>query len=165
MVTTVKRQISKKTGAEYARLTLEDFHGTAEALVFPNTWSKLSRTIVPDAALLLTGSYSLRDRGEDRAPFIIDDAESLEALRDRGAVALQIGWRKDQAPSTDTAKAVVALCAAHPGPGPLYVEWSDGNGTTAHLRSRTLQVDLSEELVRELRRLLGEEHVQLVKAA
>jgi len=35
VVTAIKRQISKKTGAEYARLTLEDFHGTAEALVFP----------------------------------------------------------------------------------------------------------------------------------
>src|SRR5256885_6699268 len=33
IVTVVKRQISKKTGSEYARLVLEDFHGTAEALV------------------------------------------------------------------------------------------------------------------------------------
>src|SRR3989475_11135902 len=41
VVTVVKRQISKKTGAEYARLTLEDFHGTAEALVFPEAWAKL----------------------------------------------------------------------------------------------------------------------------
>src|SRR2546421_2332457 len=41
VATVVKRQISKKTGAEYARLTLEDFHGTAEALVFPEAWAKL----------------------------------------------------------------------------------------------------------------------------
>ncbi len=32
VVTVVKRQVSKKSGNEYARLTLEDFHGTAEAL-------------------------------------------------------------------------------------------------------------------------------------
>src|SRR5256886_2267375 len=31
VVTVVKRQISKKSGAEYARLVLEDFHGTAAA--------------------------------------------------------------------------------------------------------------------------------------
>ena len=35
VITMVKRQISKKTGKEYARLTVEDFHGTAEAIVFP----------------------------------------------------------------------------------------------------------------------------------
>jgi len=39
VVTVVKRQTSKKTGAEYARLTLEDFHGAAEALVFPEAWA------------------------------------------------------------------------------------------------------------------------------
>ncbi|MGH7527907.1 MAG: DNA polymerase III subunit alpha, partial [Gemmatimonadales bacterium] len=66
-VTGVRRQISKKTGKEYARLVLEDFHGTAEAIVFPDAWAKLNQTIVPDAALLLTGGYSDRDRGEDHA--------------------------------------------------------------------------------------------------
>src|SRR3954471_23470788 len=64
VVTAVKRQISKKTGKEYARLVLEDFHGTAEAIVFPDAWAKLNGTIFPDAALLLTGGYSDRDRGE-----------------------------------------------------------------------------------------------------
>src|SRR5437899_13058462 len=51
VVTVVKRQISKKTGAEYARLTLEDFHGTAEALVFPEAWAKLNEVIRTDRAL------------------------------------------------------------------------------------------------------------------
>ncbi len=49
VVTAVKRQISKKTGKEYARLVLEDFHGTAEAIVFPEAWAKLNQVIVPDA--------------------------------------------------------------------------------------------------------------------
>ncbi|HYT63551.1 MAG TPA: DNA polymerase III subunit alpha, partial [Gemmatimonadales bacterium] len=45
VVTALKRQISKKSGAEYARLTLEDFTGTAEALVFPEAWAKLNGVI------------------------------------------------------------------------------------------------------------------------
>ena len=57
---------------------LEDFHGTAEAIVFPEAWAKLNQAILPDAALLLTGGYSDRDRGEDRAPFIV---ESVPAAR------------------------------------------------------------------------------------
>ena len=40
----MKRQISKKTGKEYARLVVEDFHGTAEAIVFPDAWAKLNGT-------------------------------------------------------------------------------------------------------------------------
>ena len=60
---------------------LEDFHGTAEAIVFPDAWAKLNQTIVADAALLLTGGYSDRDRGEDHAPFIVESARRLEELK------------------------------------------------------------------------------------
>ena len=89
VVTGVKRQISKKTGKEYARLVLEDFHGTAEAIVFPDAWAKLNAVIVADAALLLTGGYSDRDRGEDHAPFIVESARALQELKTSGAVALE----------------------------------------------------------------------------
>src|SRR5216117_784500 len=52
VVTLVKRQISKKTSAEYARLTLEDFHGTAEALVFPEREPRvLGARLLRDLAL------------------------------------------------------------------------------------------------------------------
>ena len=164
VVTGVKRQISKKTGAEYARLILEDFHGTAEAIVFPNTWNKLSQVIVLDAVLVLTGSYSPRDRGEDRAPFIVDAAQPLAELRANGAVGLQVRWRTGCGPDPDGARALAALCVAHPGPAPVYVEWSDGNGTTAVMRSRRVRVDLSEELITALQDLLGTDQVRLVKA-
>src|SRR5205807_6094866 len=92
VVTVVKRQISKKSGAEYARLTLEDFHGTAEALVFPEAWAKLNAVIRPDGALLLSGGYSGRDRDEEQAPFIVEAAEPLDELLIAGAVGWALCW-------------------------------------------------------------------------
>ena len=164
VVTAVKRQISKKTGKEYARLVLEDFHGTAEAIVFPEAWAKLNQTIVADAALLLTGGYSDRDRGEDHAPFIVESARRLDELKASGAVALSLRWRAPTAPAPDKLKAAAALCVAHPGPTPLYIEWSDGNGESVRLRSRRLRVTAEEDLVRALRDLLGADSVHYVKA-
>jgi DNA polymerase-3 subunit alpha len=164
VVTAVKRQISRKTGAEYARLTLEDFHGTAEALVFPEAWSKLSPVITPDAVLLLTGGYSPRDRGEDRAPFIVEGAQPLAGLRQAGAVGVALNWTAGSGPDLDAARAATALCNAHPGAAPVFVEWSDGNGTQARLRSRRLRVELEDDLLRGLREVLGSERVRLVKA-
>jgi DNA polymerase III subunit alpha len=165
VVTAVKRQISKKTGKEYARLVLEDFHGTAEAIVFPEAWAKLNQIIAPDAALLLTGGFSDRDRGEDYAPFIVEAARPLEELRASGAVALSLRWRAPSAPAPETLKAAAALCSAHPGPTPLYIEWSDGNGEAVRLRSRRLRVAAEEDLVRALRDLLGADSVHYVKAS
>ena len=164
VVTGVKRQISKKTGKEYARLVLEDFHGTAEAIVFPDAWAKLNQIIHQDSALLLTGGYSDRDRGEDQAPFIVETARPLEELKSSGAVALSLSWRAPSAPLPAALKEVAALCSAHPGPTPLYVEWSDGNGDAVRLRSRRVRVAAEDDLVRALRDLLGPESVNYVKA-
>jgi DNA polymerase-3 subunit alpha len=164
VVTAVKRQISKKTGKEYARLVLEDFHGTAEAIVFPEAWAKLNQTILPDSAILLTGGYSDRDRGEDRAPFIVESARPLDDLKRTGAVALSLRWRMTGAPEPSAVKAAAALCSAHPGPTPLYIEWSDGNGESVRLRARRVRVAAEEDLVRALRDLLGTDSVHYVKA-
>jgi DNA polymerase-3 subunit alpha len=164
VVTAVKRQISKKTGKEYARLVLEDFHGTAEGIVFPEAWAKLNQIILPDSALLLTGGYSDRDRGEDQAPFIVEAARPLEQLKSSGAVALSLSWGAPSAPQPAAVKEVAALCSAYPGSTPLYIEWSDGNGEAVRLRSRRLCVAAEDDLVRALRDLLGAESVHYVKA-
>ena len=164
IVTTVKRQISKKTGKEYARLTLEDFHGTAQAIVFPDSWAKLNQIVTQDAAMLLTGGYSMRDRGEENAPFVVESAQPLEALRASGAVGVTVRWRAPEAPQPEVVRKAAALLAAHPGPAPVYIEWSDGNGESLRLRSRRLRVAPNEELVHALRDLFGVEAVHIVKA-
>ena len=112
----MKRQISKKTGKEYARLVLEDFHGTAEAIVFPDAWAKLNQTIVADAALLLTGGYSDRDRGEDHAPFIVETARPLERAQavGRGGAEPPLAGAGG-ARRRDALQAAAALCSRAPG--------------------------------------------------
>jgi DNA polymerase-3 subunit alpha len=164
VVTQVKRQISKKSGKEYARLVLEDFHGTAEAIVFPEAWAKLNQVILPDAALLLTGGYSDRDRSEDRAPFIVEGARPLVELRETGAFALSVKWQLPSAPPPEKIRAIARLCNAHPGPMPVYIDWTDGNGEAVRLRSRGVRVALEEDLVRGLRDLLGPDAIHFIRA-
>jgi DNA polymerase III subunit alpha len=162
VVTAVKRQISKKTGKEYARLVLEDFHGTSDAIVFPESWARLNQVVLPDSALLLTGGYSARDRGEDQAPFVVEAARPLADLKSSGAVGLSLRWGAPGRP--DALKAAAALCSAHPGPVPVYIDWSDGNGEAVRLRARRMRVAAEEELLRALRDLLGTDAVHYVKA-
>jgi DNA polymerase-3 subunit alpha len=163
VVTGVKRQVSKKTGKEYARLTLEDFHGTAEAIVFPDAWAKLNQTILPDSLLLLTGGYSARDRGEDRAPFVVESARRLEELRTSGAVGVGVRWQKTTPPPPEQVRSLASVCATHPGTAPIYIEWSDGNGEAVRLRSRRFRVTLDDELLQEVRGLFGSDAVRFVK--
>ena len=164
VITSVKRQISKKTGKEYARITVEDFHGTAEAIVFPEAWAKLSQTIKPDLAMLLTGGYSARDRGEDVAPFVVEGAQLLDDLRKGGSLALTLRWKGPNGVSADLIRSAAALCAAHPGASPVYIEWTGPDGTLVRLRSRRHRIEPEDEVVGALRGLLGSDAVLFVKA-
>lgn len=163
VLTAVKRQISKKTGKEYARIVLEDFHGTAEAIVFPDAWARLNRVLVADRAVLLSGGYSARDRGEDRAPFVVEQARPLDELRAGGTVGIALRWRAAAGPDPEALQRAAAVCAGHPGPAPLYIEWLDGNGEPVRLRARRLRIEPRDEVVRALRGLLGEDAVSWVK--
>ena len=58
VVTALKKQASKKSGAEFARLTVEDFSGSSEVLVFPEAWANLCHQIRVDVPILLKGGYS-----------------------------------------------------------------------------------------------------------
>ena len=94
---------------------VEDFHGTAEALVFPDSWARLANTIQPDAALLLVGSYSQRDRGEEQAPFIVEAARPLGELRSSGAIGVQLAWSAAMAtPNGRKKRRDSAMPAANP---------------------------------------------------
>ena len=58
VVTAIKRQVSKRSGSEFARLTVEDFSGSSEVLVFPEAWALLGDRIKTDVPVLLKGGYS-----------------------------------------------------------------------------------------------------------
>jgi DNA polymerase-3 subunit alpha len=186
VVTAVKRQVSKRSGAEFARLTVEDFSGSSEVLVFPENWSVLSDRIRTDVPLLVRGGYSRRDQGAENPTFIVESVQRFEELRIAGQVTVAIelsgaakadvrnGRALAEGEAMGTLPApllpqvmqdVRAVAEAHPGAAPLEIRWSDGNGTQARLRSRSIKVSATSAALTELRALLGSERVRLVRGS
>ncbi len=163
VVTAVKRQISKRSGSEFARITVEDFSGTAELLIFPEAWSVLAERMKTDVPMLIKGGYSRRDADADVPTFIVEGLQRFEELRTNGqvVVCLDMVLGRDIAP--EVMEDVRAVVDAHPGTAPLEVHWSDGNGTQARLRSRSLTLAATNVALKELRMLLGDEQVRLVR--
>jgi len=171
VVTAIKRQVSKRSGAEFARLTVEDFSGSADVLVFPEAWATLSDRVRPDVPVLLEGGFSKRDQGGDNSTFIVDSVTRLAELRSSGQVVVAIELAPADAAGTLPQLAphvmadVRAVADAYPGSAPLEMRWNDGNGTRARLRSRSLAVAASGPALTELRALLGSDRVHLVRAS
>jgi DNA polymerase-3 subunit alpha len=163
VITAVKRQVSKRSGAEFARLTVEDFSGSSEVLVFPETWAALQDRLKPDVPVLLEGNYGKRDQGGDNPTFIVETVKRLAELRCNGQMVVSIDLGPGTTLPPEVMTDVRAVVDAHPGTAPLEMRWSDGNGTRARLRSRSMALSASTAALTELRALLGSERVRLVR--
>jgi DNA polymerase-3 subunit alpha len=164
VVTSIKRQMSKRTGSEFARLTIEDFSGSAEVLIFPEKWAVLNDQIRTDVPMLLRGAYARRDETADNPAFIVESATKLAEMRTNGNVTVAIDLAKG-AYSGDVISDVRAIAETYPGSAPLEFRWSDGSGTQARLRSRSLTLAADGAALSALRNILGESSVRLQRGS
>jgi DNA polymerase III subunit alpha len=164
VVTGVTRQISKKNGSEWGKLMVEDFYGTASVLAFGDVWEQYHDLLVQDAAVLLRGSVSGRDRDEDAPPIFLDSVVPLAQLRTSGTLAIELAL--NGVPDDAVEKATAAF-RQHPGASAVYVtvtHGSNGSTETVRLRSRSITVTPDEALLGELRDLFGAERIRLVRS-
>ncbi|HUP89990.1 MAG TPA: DNA polymerase III subunit alpha, partial [Longimicrobiales bacterium] len=170
VVTAISRQISKKNGAEWGRITIEDFFGTATVLAFGDVWDQYSDILVQDAPVIVRGQVSDRERDEEDPPVFLDSAVKLSSLRTSGQVGVEL--RLSNRFEADAMSAASEAFRRHPGAAPVFVSWHAENGGVgemgnggngARLKSKAFSVDLSDELVAELRHLFGPDRIRLVK--
>ncbi len=164
VVTAIKRQLSKRSGAEFARLTVEDFTGSSELLVFPEAWAVIAERVRPDVPLLIRGGYSRKDQEVENPTFIVETVTRFTEIRASGdlAVAIDLTRGADLAPSVmDDVRVAVE---SHHGSAPLELRWQDGDDSLVRFRSRTLTVAASPAVLSDLRALLGADRVRLVRA-
>ncbi|MES2177904.1 MAG: DNA polymerase III subunit alpha [Gemmatimonadota bacterium] len=169
VVTAIKRQTSKRSGAEFARLTVEDFSGSSEVLVFPESWGILADRVRVDVPVVMKGGYSKRDQDAEVPAFIVESVTPFAELRLNGQVSISIELTLGEALTPDAISDVRAIIDAHAtshsGAPPLELRWSDGNGTRARLKSRSLRLAATQAALTDLRALLGNERVRLVRGS
>ena len=164
VVTEAARQISKKDGSEWGRVTVEDFHGTATVLAFGESWAKYKGVLQQDAAVVIRGAVSNRERDDEDPPLFLDGAIPLDGVRESGevCVCIELGAGGPDTAAVEEAKRILA---EHAGPGPVSVLWKSGEEEAARLRSRTLRVTPRDELLAALRATLGDDRVRLQRDA
>jgi DNA polymerase III subunit alpha len=162
VVTEAARQVSKKDGSEWGRITVEDFHGTATVLAFGDVWARSKELLKQDAAVVVRGAVSGRERDEEDPPLFLDSVVPLDKVRESGevGVAIELGTA---GPAAAAVAEATALLAAHPGEGAVLVLWKNGGGeeNPPRLRSKSLKVAPRDELLAALRECLGDDRVRL----
>jgi DNA polymerase-3 subunit alpha len=167
VITAIKRQISKRSGSEFARLTVEDFSGSTEVLIFPEKWAAIADQVRTDIPVLLKGGFSKRDRDADSPTFIIESIVRFADLAFSGQIGVAITLGDGRDVNADVLRDVRAVIETHStgstvAPA-IEVRWREGNGG-AKLRSKSLRLPASHAALTELRALLGPDRVHLVRA-
>jgi DNA polymerase-3 subunit alpha len=165
VITAVKKQLSKRTGSEFARLVIEDFSGSAEVLLFPEAWTLLGERIRTDVPVLLKGGYSRRDQGTDNPTFIVESVTPLAEQRANGSVAVALELAAGTKLAPEVMRDVREVLELHAGSAPVELRWQDANGASARLRSRSLKLEVTSAALSDLRALLGSERVRLVRGS
>ncbi len=168
VVTETSVRTARKDGREWARLTIEDFHGTATTLVFGDVWQKNRDLLTDDRPVLIAGTVSGNSRDDDDPPIFLDSVRPLADVRDEGQVGILIELREDEQPEPGAFTRARELLEASPGRGPLYLEAGsaepEDEERPSRFASRSLRVDPTPTLVEELRGLLGGSGVRLVRS-
>jgi len=164
VVTQVARQISRRDSSEWGKVLVEDFSGTATILAFKEAWQENKEHLVQDAAVLIRGKVSARERDEEDPPIFLDAVEPLDGVSSSGRLAIQIELEFREPPGKGAFQAAKKVLAAHPGVAPVELLVLTGNGMgSPRFRSRTLKADPGPGTLKALEKLFGPSHVRLVR--
>lgn len=163
VITDVARQISRRGGTEWARLAVEDFHGTATVLAFREAWAANREGLKPGQPVLLRGTVSGRARDEENPPLFLDAAVPLSALYESAEVGVRLRLRPQELDDPAVLARAREAFARHPGAAPILVAWENGDPEHTQFRSRRFRVAPRPALLQALRELLGADRVELVR--
>ncbi len=152
VVTFLKLKNTKK-GDRYATFVLEDLKGTAEVIVWPDVYQKVSGILTSEDPVLVTGKLDVSD---ERCNLIAVKIQSAIELRDETAkeALLMLDARKC---SEEKLAQLKSLLASHHGAIPVkLVIRKPAHSETVVALSEQLQVEPSEKLCNQVEALFGE---------
>jgi DNA polymerase-3 subunit alpha len=156
MVSAIKR-IADRKGKTMAFVTLEDFSGQVEVVVFADACEAAGGDLVADAVVIAAGRVSTRENEE--AKLVATSVMGLERGRREMGGALEIELEAEAA--AQLAPALDSALARHPGPGQIIFKIRGETGDSIRILAKRRQVALTGDLIREVGKLVGEDRVRV----
>ncbi len=145
-----------KRGNRMAFVTLEDFRGTTELIIFSDCFEKNKEHIIDDSLVMVVGRVSTRE-GED-PKLIINDIFPLMDLSERYECQLVINIDEDA--SEEQIGKIQGLLDNNRGESAVVLA-ARRNGDEYYIRSKRFRVKPKSDLIAELKELLGDSSVYL----
>jgi DNA polymerase-3 subunit alpha len=147
IVTGVQSRFSAKTNKPWGIITLEDFEGSGELMLFGDDWHNLNGKFTEGAAVYVTGKMQQRFSYSDQKELKVSNVELLQSVKERAIDRITISMNTDQL-NDQVVEELSEMIASSPGATKLYFLLRDTTGKKhVLLRSASKSVNLRNDLI------------------
>jgi DNA polymerase-3 subunit alpha len=155
-IVTASKTILDRKSKPMAFLTLEDFYGACEVIVFSKVYEAYHEQLQVDAMILVSGRTSVRE--DEETKILCDEVVPLQNVTQHYAKNLHLNMELVGV-DDPILNQVTELLEQNPGNCDLYINLKIPAEQRPVIRSRKIKVNPAPEMIMELRRLLGQENV------
>jgi len=146
IVTSIQSRFGKNN-KPWGIVTLEDFHGSGELVLFGDDWLNLNGKFIEGAAVYIVGKMQPRFFNSEQKELKVSNVELLQSVKERAIDRITIVMSTDLMNDTIVTE-LGTLIADNPGKTKLFVQLHDGSGKNhVLLRSTTKTVDVKHSLI------------------
>ena len=149
IVTGVQTRFSAKTNKPWGIITLEDFDGSGELVLFGEDWLNLNGKFIEGAAVYVTAKMVPRFRFQEDSPleFKVTNVELLQTIKEKAIDRITISLNTDML-NDEIVTELGEIISEHPGNTKLFFQLRDSTGKHhVLLRSNNRMVDVKRHLI------------------
>ncbi|MFH1747991.1 MAG: DNA polymerase III subunit alpha [Planctomycetota bacterium] len=146
----------RSAGQKMLVVTLEDFVGSTEALVFPDKLEQMQPLLKPDAIVFIEGEVDTRrEEPSIRTARVIPIEEARHTLAQSVIISLAAS-----STTPELLSRIRDICRAYRGSRELYFEVTMSDGSKALIRgTQDARIDPSDACLAALQELIGPDHI------
>ena len=156
LISKIKQTLTRAKQEKMAIIKLEDLEGFVEVLIFPQTYQKVYRSLLPNAVVMVKGKLNLK---EDVPKIIANDMFPIDQMYSSiSSVSINLSGVRE-----NLFESLKELLASSGGTTPIYLHFDTPTKSRVQLVvGEGLYVQPSEELITNIENLLGENRLSLV---
>ena len=138
-----------KNNKPWGIVTLEDFNGSGELVLFGEDWLNLNGKFIIGAAVYITGKMASRFSYSTQKELKVTNVELLQTIKDRAIDRITITVITDHEKMDDSVvEELSEIVAEHPGKTKLFFQLRDSSGKHhVLLRSQSKTIDVKNQLI------------------
>ncbi|MBI5475605.1 MAG: DNA polymerase III subunit alpha [Ignavibacteriales bacterium] len=157
IISALKKKVDKK-GNMMAFLTLEDFIGKGECIVFSEAYRNYSQLLIEDAMVMIIGTG---EQNGDSLRIFVKEVIPIEKIREKYAKQVVISIKLDET-TESSISSLKQIVENNKGKYPCYFNVININGERSQLyQSTKLNVNISNDFISAIEQLLGPSSVRI----